>query len=608
MGARTIQNAWRCSMAHHCLRKEIMLLDERLLCSGMADGLGSLTRGSSRCSLGLQGISGRDLNSDREDGDEVQKPPEEGTLGADDPHMRGIATLKRWAMAKLTRCFMNWKKWILILHDKVQMGQSAIKNLVHGEVYSFFRKWVEIFEAYGDSVTPRRSFPGQLVGLSKDGREYEFLHGERLEGDTECGVLLEPVLSNKSVWTVKWLSTGKKGTYLCGSMNRYHLRLWKVEDVGRGTAGNAADEQQGFSSIQEALLQGQGHKMSMNVTAPFGGTITMPCPRDSPWSISCDFPARCVHVSVMMQVQGIEASAFDAAKLAFGSIVSAVVQVKPRQSIQCFKSYSLSIPHRAVAISVKSLALYFWPENRSGAERIVHNVSFNSDYCTAEVDVFGIFCVLATAPRVEEVVFAKLKFDSEGRDVTGKQLTSVSMSTSFKGVVTLYPKAFLDPPVGLPVPTSSLWMTMPRFAALTGILLESVKLSFATKMDVLTLTSWSGRAKWRGRPLRMDFEGIVQPVAGKSVGNKTPLVLCQCMLVEEGTDSRASINFNGPHCFRMQIKVMYASMYIHIYLYINTYICMRMYMYICLCMYTNIYLYIYIYVYIYIYQYVKIFI
>ena len=416
-------------------------------------------------------------------------------------------------------------------------------------------------------VTPSRSHAGLFVGLSKEGREYEFQHGDRLEGDTECGVLIEPVLSNKSVWRVRWLSSGKKGSYLTGSLGRYHLRTWKDDRSGNVEAGGdgaaAQEEQSGFSKIKEALNHHQGHRLSVNVTAPFGGTIKMPCPRDSPWNIIVVFPTRCVHASVMVEVQGIEASSFDASKCAFGNIVSPVVEVRPRQNIQCFKLYSLVIPHRAVPSSLKHLALYFWPENRSGAERINQNVTFDDDACRAEVDLFGVFCVVATIPSINEIVFSKVRFASEGRDVTGRQITSVFMSKSFKGTVYMYPKAFLDSPVGLPVPTSSQWMTMPRFPIPPGVFLSTVRLAFAVKMESVRLTSWSGRTRWKTRPLRMDFEGIVQPVAGQTVGNKEPVVWCQCSLLDDGPDEKAVIKFGGPHCFRMQIKSAHLKVVLH---------------------------------------------
>ena len=423
-------------------------------------------------------------------------------------------------------------------------------------------------ESAGDNITPWRSHPGLLVSLSKEGREYEFQHGDRVEGDTECGVLIEPVLSNKSVWRVRWLSSGKKGTYLTGSLGRYHLRMWKDDRSGEGggdgaTNSAAPDEHQGFNKIREALNCHQGHRLSLNVTAPFGGTLKIPCPRDSPWNIAVVFPTRSVHASVMVEMQGIEASSFDANKCAFGNIVSPVVEVRPRQNIQCFKPYSLVIPHRAVPSSLKHLALYHWPENRSGAERIHQNVIFDDDACRAEVDFFGVFCVVATLPSVNEIVFSKVRFASEGRDMTGRQITSVYMSTTFRGTVFMYPKAFLDTPVGLPVPASSQWLTMPRFPIPPGALLSTVRLAFAVRIDSVCLTSWSGRARWKARPLRMDFEGIVQPVAGQALGNKSPVVWCQCSLLDDGPEEKAIIKFAGPHCFRMQIKSALLKVVLH---------------------------------------------
>ena len=75
----------------------------------------------------------------------------------------------------------------------------------------------------------------------------------------------------------------------------------------------------------------------------------------------------------------------------------------------------------------------------------------------------------------------------------------------------MYPKAFLEAPEGLPTPTLMQWMTMARFPISRAIVINSVSVSFDNKMEGCQVTSWSGRAKWKGRALRMDFEGIVQP-------------------------------------------------------------------------------------------------
>ena len=467
-----------------------------------------------------------------------------------------LKALKRWREASLLRCFAQWKTYLMILHDKVQLGKSAVKNLVYGELYTCFRKWADILAAYGDKLTPWRSYVGQLVTLTKEGREWEFLHGERVDGDSECGVLVEQLLSDKSIWKVRWLSSGKKGTYMAGSMGRYHLSMWKVQSkdgVEETLAVSSQDDQKGMSAIREALLNMQGSKMSLNVTAPFGGGITMPCPRNSPWSIRIEFPPRCVHASVMMQLQGVEAGNLDAVKCAFGNILSPVVEVRPRQDVQCFKAYRLVIPHRAN--STKQLALYFWPDNRSGAERILQNVTFDDDYCTAEVEGFGLYAVVAMSAGVQEIIYAKLVFAGERRDVTGRQLVPVQMSTNFQGVVYAYPKAFLEPPSGMPMPTSSQWMTMPRFQVNPVTHFERVQVQFAGKMQGCKVTSWSGRAKWRNRPLMMKFEAIVQPVPGQTFGDKTPIVPCNCSLIEDGSEDQ-SIKFAGPHFFRMQILVL----------------------------------------------------
>ena len=61
-----------------------------------------------------------------------------------------LTALKRWLKAVLTRCFGRWRKWIQVLNGKMDMGQSAIKHLLHGEVYSCFRRWSVLLASYGE--------------------------------------------------------------------------------------------------------------------------------------------------------------------------------------------------------------------------------------------------------------------------------------------------------------------------------------------------------------------------------------------------------------------------------------------------------------------------
>ena len=189
--AGIIQCAYRCSLAVRHLRKNQERHDGKPMRARMQN--------IERTSTPQQSLN------DVQPVEEFQGPELD-----DQTDPQRIQALRRWAQASLTRSFKRWRVYIEILHDKVQIGQSALKNLMHGDLFQYFRQWADILAAYGDSVTPWRSHPGQMVGLSKDGREYEFLHGERLEGDTECGVLIEPVLSDKSVWKVRWLASGKK--------------------------------------------------------------------------------------------------------------------------------------------------------------------------------------------------------------------------------------------------------------------------------------------------------------------------------------------------------------------------------------------------------------
>jgi hypothetical protein len=54
--------------------------------------------------------------------------------------------------------------------------------------------------------------------------------------------------------------------------------------------------------------------------------------------------------------------------------------------------YELKIPHRSSAS--RNLQLHFFPAGRYTSDRIVQNVTFDSDYCTVKLDFCGTFAVL----------------------------------------------------------------------------------------------------------------------------------------------------------------------------------------------------------------------
>jgi hypothetical protein len=78
-------------------------------------------------------------------------------------------------------------------------------------------------------VKPWRAKPGAKVCLSVEGKEFELEQGRRIDGDQGGGVLVSPLLSDKTLWRVKWNQSGKFGEYYVGSCGRFHLNVWEEE-------------------------------------------------------------------------------------------------------------------------------------------------------------------------------------------------------------------------------------------------------------------------------------------------------------------------------------------------------------------------------------------
>ena len=81
--------------------------------------------------------------------------------------------------------------------------------------------------------------------------------------------------------------------------------------------------------------------------------------------------------------------------------MSPVVSVRQRNDVQLLKPYTLVIPHRAAAFAIKHLALYHWPENKSVPDRVLNGVTIDDEYCTVEIQVFGIFAVIVQVAQGE---------------------------------------------------------------------------------------------------------------------------------------------------------------------------------------------------------------
>lgn len=91
-------------------------------------------------------------------------------------------------------------------------------------VFDTFHKWKTKTNQDKEVVKPWKTKSGMIVTLSESGKEFEFAHGKRLDGDTQAGQLLYPLTSDKTMWMVQWMATGVKASYYVGSCGRYHLR------------------------------------------------------------------------------------------------------------------------------------------------------------------------------------------------------------------------------------------------------------------------------------------------------------------------------------------------------------------------------------------------
>ena len=67
-----------------------------------------------------------------------------------------------------------------------------------------------------------------------------------MDGDSGMGVLLFPVLADKSIWRVKWVQTGIVSTQFVGSAGRFHLKRWDELRRMPSTAESASGVQRRF--------------------------------------------------------------------------------------------------------------------------------------------------------------------------------------------------------------------------------------------------------------------------------------------------------------------------------------------------------------------------
>ncbi|EKX50847.1 hypothetical protein GUITHDRAFT_103436 [Guillardia theta CCMP2712] len=457
--------------------------------------------------------------------------------------------INRWKFAMLGKCVQNWRNYTDRIKGRSGCALRVMKTMRHGNIYQHFLRWSDSIKLRGDLVTPFRARADMKVALTEEGKEYEFKHGRRLDGDTGLGLLVRPVLQDKSMWEVRWVSSGLRGVYLTGSLGRSHLRLWteaaRPKEAEEGKRN--LEDYSRLSAVKDALRDGKGASVSGYVTPAMACHLSLACPEGSGWSIDIEFPLKAVKVASLVHVQAVEGSETSSLDSAYGKIVSPLVYVSSAQHVSLSRSFSLRIPHRCS--SFKFLSLYFWPENRPVADRVFDGVSFDSDYCKATVDAFGLYVVMCSQANVPDLVFGLLDFDNKAQDRRGKTLVRANMGSVFSGHVDLVPKAFL---CRHPVPTARQWASMTSFQLQRDTVLENVVLSIvSTSVEGLRINSWSSTRRWLGGRLLLPFEAIVQVDKGAFIPLHQPSITCQCVVYGK---KHVALKFDGPSCFRLQVE------------------------------------------------------
>jgi hypothetical protein len=132
----------------------------------------------------------------------------------------------------------TWKSKVDEKKGKSKTAVNFLKRWQFASVFDTFKTWKTVANTDKLVVKPWKARPGMIVTLSESGKEFEFAHGKRLDGDTQAGQLLYPLMSDKTMWRVKWLATGAKASYYVGSCGRYHLK-----SIGPSTLTNLVHKQ-----------------------------------------------------------------------------------------------------------------------------------------------------------------------------------------------------------------------------------------------------------------------------------------------------------------------------------------------------------------------------
>lgn len=459
------------------------------------------------------GVASRQLNIFRASSDKSARAFES------EINQNDLAALRKWLLRDMAKCFTAWKRQLRETLRKRQMMKNIVKSLKFGNHYYYFKRWRNAVSNAPDLITPWRARAGQMVQLSAEGKEYEFSLGRRLQGDDGIGILLSPLLQDKTVWKVQWKSSTLIGAYFTGSCGRYFLK--RVFDKKKKRRGIGSEEistlSHGLEEMREAMDENLGvQQVSMAVTPPFGATIGMSCPPGSPWRLEAKFLPKSVQNTVTVSIKALEASEFGCSRNELGIVVSPVLQIRHRTWRKFSKPFNLRIPHRCS--SPHKLLLFHWPEDQIFCDKIP-GAEFTDEECMAEVSGFGLYAVINTDMSAPDVVFGKLDVGRRWRDDIGKMVTRMNLGTTHRGNVKLIPRGCAEECEGVS-------RLLPCFHLRNGIVIEKVDAVPDIKLEGCILNCWSGRVKYKGGLTSVAFSIIIQVCEQSKALVKTIMLFC----------------------------------------------------------------------------------
>lgn len=482
------------------------------------------------------------------EGDDDLFSPLAGGRNSNEMNANDAAAMKKWLKRDMHKCFSLWRRHLKVNQNKRYLMKAMVKSLKFGGTYRFFKKWKTAAQNLTDIVTPWNAKAGERVYLSPEGKDYEFTLGRRLKGDDDTGFLVAPMLSDKTVWKVRWESSGLIGTYFSGSCGRYFLRYFlrktKKNRRRKRFMEDSSTLTLALGEIREAFENNEGLHSTHMVTPPFGANIGFGCPSGSEWKIEVNFLPKSVTHSVAVHVRAIEASEFGVSRNEMGIVVSPFVEIRHRNWKQFNRPFTISIPHRCSSAS--NLFLLHWPDEQISCGK-VQGAVFTDEGCKAEVTSFGLYAVISTNYSAPDIVYGKLDVGKRWRDSIGKLLTRMCLGATNPCRIDLIPR-------GCAVEFEGANSLLPRFHVMNGTMIEKVEPVPEFGLEGCMLNCWSGRVKYKGGHTTCLFSIIVQTIPTEPLPFTMPLFDCAIELRNPKNKVVAAFE-NGNHV-RMKVTTV----------------------------------------------------